>query len=253
MSLKRLQDKKAIVTGGTRGIGRSIAELFAKEGASVVVVGTNADKGQEVVTHLSQNKLDDKQNFFFRKVDVSSHEEVSLFSNEIAGIWEGVDILVNCAGITRDRLMIRMKEEDWDLVIDTNLKSVYNMTYTFLRNMLKRRCGKIINVASVVGLIGNPGQANYAASKAGMIGMTKTLAKEAASRDVRINCIAPGFIETDMTAAFNDQQKDQIIKQIPMGRMGLGNEIAHAALFLASDESKYITGQVLTVDGGLTA
>lgn len=253
MSLLRLQGKNAVVTGATRGIGRSIAELFAKEGASVVVVGTNTEKGEEVTQTLLGLRNADTQQFFFRKVDVASHDDVFRFAEEIAGIWDGVDILVNCAGITRDGLMIKMKESDWDLVIETNLKSVYNTTYAFLRNMLKRRSGRIINVASVVGLIGNPGQANYAASKAGMIGMTKALAKEVASRDVRVNCVAPGFIATDMTSGLSDLQKEELLKRIPLGRMGTGSEIAHAVLFLASDEAKYITGQVLTVDGGLTA
>jgi len=254
MSIKRLQGKKAVVTGGTRGIGRAIAELFTSHGASVIIIGTNQERGEEVVSFLSKHKVLDEQNFTFRKVDVSNLSQVQEFGSEVIKELDAIDILVNCAGITRDKLLMKMKEDDWDVVIDTNLKSVYNMSNTFLRSMMKRRYGKIINVSSVVGgVIGNPGQTNYAASKAGMVGMTKSLAKEVGSRNITINCIAPGFIETEMTDVLKDEQKAQLLKQIPMGRLGTVDEIANVALFLASDESKYVTGQVLTVDGGMTA
>lgn len=251
--MKRLVGKKVVVTGGTRGIGRAIAERFAEHGASVAIVGTNEERGKEALAALEALRIDAGQVFQFNKVDIASFAEVEAFANQLLESWQAVDILVNCAGITRDMLIMRMKEEDWDLVIDTNLKSVYNTINMFIRSMMKQRYGKIINISSVVGLMGNPGQANYAASKAGMIGMTKSLAKEVATRGICINCIAPGFIETDMTSKLTEEQKQQILKQVPMGRLGSGREIANAALFLASDESQYITGQVLTVDGGLTA
>lgn len=251
--MRRLQDKKAVVTGGTRGIGKAIALTFAEHGASVAIVGTNPERGKEVIEEMEKVRIFPTQVFQFKKVDVSNFSEVEMFANQLLGEWQAVDILVNCAGITRDKLLMRMKEEDWDLVIDTNLKSVYNTINAFIRDMMKKRYGRIINISSVVGIMGNPGQANYAASKAGMIGMTRSLAKEFASREISVNCIAPGFIDTDMTEKLTEEQKQGILKQVPMGRLGSGREIANAALFLASDESKYITGQVLTVDGGMTA
>ena len=167
--------------------------------------------------------------------------------------WGGVDILVNCAGITRDKLFMKMGEDDWDQVIETNLKSVYNLSHALVRPMMKARHGKIINVTSVIGLTGNPGQVNYAASKLGMVGFTRSLAKELASRNINVNCIAPGFFETPMTNVLTDEQKEEILRKVPMGRLGNPKEIAHAAVFLASNMSDYITGQVLTVDGGMIA
>ena len=283
--MRRLENKKVVVTGGTRGIGKAIATSFVKQGASVIIVGTNDERGQQacellksyrvsvdqqiesgIVSTMSNEENGDQacavlqeqqtsneQQVEFRKVDVASHDDVTAFGKEINEMWGGVDIIVNCAGITRDRLMIKIKEDDWDSVLDTNLKSVYNMTHAFLRGMMKKRGGRIINISSVVGIMGNPGQVNYAASKSGMIGMSKSLAKEVASRKITVNCIAPGFIETDMTDQLTDAQKENVLKQVPMGRLGFTEEIANAALFLASDESAYITGQVLTVDGGMTA
>ncbi len=249
--MKRLENKKVIITGGTRGIGRSIVERFAEEGASVAFLGTNKERGQEVLTCLEEKKQEG-QAFLFRTIDVASTEEVRSFIEEVLSLWGEVDILVNCAGITRDKLLLRMEEEDWDRVIDTNLKSVYNTSQALLRSMMKKRSGKIINITSVIGFMGNPGQANYGASKAGVIGFTRSLAKEVASRNIQINCIAPGFIGTDMTHQLSEEQKKSILANVPMGRLGCPKEIASAAVFLASRESDYITGQVLTVDGGLT-
>lgn len=251
--MKRLLGKNAIVTGGTRGIGRAIATLFAQEGANVAVLGTNEEKGKEVVEQLKVEAGKEGASFFFKRVDVSKYEESSNVIKEILEKWGDVDILVNCAGITRDRLFISMSEEDWDSVMDTNLKSVYNMVHPLLRKMIKRRSGKVINISSVIGIVGNPGQSNYAASKLGMIGFTKSLAKEVAKRGITVNCIAPGYIGTDMTDAIPDEAKKMVLERIPMGRIGDAKEIANAALFLASDEANYITGQVITVDGGMTA
>ena len=251
--MNRLEGKKTVVTGGTRGIGKAIALAFAKHGADVVVVGTNEERGKEVISQLEKEKVNEDQKFIFKKANVASHEEIGSLAKDLLEKWDAVDVLVNCAGITRDNLLMRIKEEDWDLVLDTNLKSVYNTSHAFLRSMMKKRYGKIINISSVIGIMGNAGQTNYAASKAGMIGMTQSLAKEVASRSINVNCIAPGFIETDMTDALTEDQKAGILKQVPMNRLGQGKEIADAALFLASSESDYITGQVLTVDGGMTA
>jgi 3-oxoacyl-[acyl-carrier protein] reductase len=251
--MKRLLGKKAIVTGGTRGIGRAIALLFAQKGASVAVFGTNEERGKEILEELKIDAATAEQKFLFRRVDVSKYEETEKSIKEILEEWHGIDILVNSAGITRDQLIIKLSEKDWDDVIDTNLKSVYNMIHPIVRRMIKQRCGKIINIASVVGLTGNPGQTNYAASKMGMIGFTKSLAREVGGRNICVNCIAPGYIDTDMTNVISQEAKEQVLGRIPMGRMGTPLEIANAALFLASDESSYITGQVLTVDGGMIA
>jgi 3-oxoacyl-[acyl-carrier protein] reductase len=251
--MNRLLGKKAIVTGGTRGIGKAIALLFAQEGASVAIFGTNEERGKEILQELKSHAVKEDQKFLFRRVDVSKYEETEGPIKEILEEWEGIDILVNSAGITRDQLMIRLSEKDWDDVIDTNLKSIYNMIHPIVRRMIKQRFGKIINIASVIGLTGNAGQTNYAASKMGMIGFTKSLAREVGGRNISVNCIAPGYIDTDMTNAVPEGIREKILERIPMGRMGQPLEIAYAALFLASEESNYITGQVLTVDGGMIA
>jgi 3-oxoacyl-[acyl-carrier protein] reductase len=244
-----LKDKAAVVTGGTAGIGREIAMAFAREGAHVAIFGTNAERASEILEHLKKTYPDQK--FLVKLVDVSDKKAVDLALQEILTEFGNIDILVNNAGITRDGLLMKMTEEDWDLVIAVNLKSVYNTCQALVRPMLKARSGKIINITSVVGLNGNAGQTNYAASKAGMIGFTQSLAKEVASRGICVNCIAPGFIKTPMTDVLTDAQKEGILKQVPMGRLGNAEEIANAAVFLASDWSNYITGQVLTVDGGM--
>lgn len=251
--MKRLSNKNVIITGGTRGIGKGIASLFVKEGANVAILGTNDESGQLAVLELKNLISDPNQKVEFYKVDVSKTGEVDLFSEQFLKNWEKIDVLINNAGVTRDQLLMKMKEEDWDTVLDTNLKSVYNMTHSFVRSMIKARYGRVINISSVVGIKGNPGQANYAASKAGMIGFTKSLAIEVASRNITVNCIAPGGIATDMLGQLTDAQKEFLLKEVPMGRFGISEDIANAALFLASNEASYITGQVLAVDGGMTA
>ena len=252
-ALPILANKNVIITGGTRGIGFAIASFFVKEGASVIIVGTSEEKGQIAASELKKICDDSNQKIEFYKVDVSKKNEVDLFSEIVLKNWGRIDVLINNAGVTRDQLLMKMKEDDWDTVLDINLKSVYTLCSAFIRSMIKQRCGRIINISSVVGLKGNPGQANYSASKAGMIGFSKTLAKEVASRNITVNCIAPGGIATDMLDSLTDAQKEFLLKDVPMGRFGLPEEIAAAALFLASDESNYITGQVLSIDGGMTA
>ena len=245
-----LKGKKALITGGTSGIGKEIAMRFAKEGASVAVFGTNPERAQQVLEELNQMK-GETQLFSTHIVNVSDKKTVEEAVQGLIAEWGSIDVLINNAGITRDNLLMKMSEEDWDTVIDTNLKSVYNACQALVRSMIKSRSGKIINISSVVGLTGNAGQANYAASKAGMIGFTKALAQELAARNICVNCIAPGFIKTRMTDVLADVHKEGLMKKIPMGRMGDPEDIADAAVFLASDLSKYITGQVLTVDGGM--
>lgn len=244
-----LKDKAAVVTGGTAGIGKEIARAFAKEGAHVAIFGTNAERAKEVLEQLKQTYP--AQKFLVKLADVSDKKAVDQALQEILTEFGKIDILVNNAGITRDGLLMKMTEDDWDLVIAVNLKSVYNTCQALVRPMLKARSGKIINITSVVGLSGNAGQTNYAASKAGMIGFTQSLAKEVASRGICVNCIAPGFIKTPMTDVLTDEQKEGVLKQVPMNRLGSAEEVASAAVFLASDSSNYITGQVLTVDGGM--
>jgi 3-oxoacyl-[acyl-carrier protein] reductase len=244
-----LKDKAAVITGATAGIGRDIALAFAKEGANVAIFGTNAERASEVLQHLKQTYP--HQKFISKLADVSEKKAMDQALQEILAEFGKIDILVNNAGITKDGLLMKMSEEDWDRVIAVNLKSVYNSCQALVRPMLKARSGKIINISSVVGLTGNAGQVNYAASKAGMIGFTKSLAKEVASRGICVNCIAPGFIKTPMTDVLTDAQREGILNQVPMGRLGNAEEIAYAAVFLASDRSNYITGQVLIVDGGM--
>ena len=247
----RLNGKKTIVTGGTAGIGREIAAAFAKEGANVAIFGTNAERAEETISYLETYRVNAEQKFVYRLVDVSSKVSTHENIQSLLAEWSTIDVLVNNAGITRDGLLMKMSEEDWDQVLDTNLKSVYNTCQSLVRVMLKARTGKIINISSVVGLTGNAGQVNYAASKAGMIGFTKALAQEVASRGISVNCIAPGFIQTRMTEVLTEEQKEAILKRIPMGRLGNCEDIANAAVLLASWLSNYITGQVLTVDGGM--
>jgi 3-oxoacyl-[acyl-carrier protein] reductase len=246
-----LKGKKALVTGGTAGIGKQIAITFAKQGASVAIFGTNRKRAELVLEELKKEATDSKQQFFAQIVDVSDKKSLELGIKELLSAWGQVEILVNNAGIARDGLLMKMKEEDWDEVIDTNLKSVYTACQVLIRPMLKARYGKIINISSIVGLTGNAGQVNYAASKSGVIGFTKALAREVANRGISVNCIAPGFIETGMTEVLNDQQRQSILKKIPMERFGKPEEVAYPALFLASDLAEYITGQVITVDGGM--
>jgi len=244
-----LKGQTAIVTGGTGGIGRGIAKLLAMHGAYVAIVGTNAERGGEVVAELEA--LPRTGGAAFYRVNVASKVEVDDAVKHILEQRSRVDILINNAGITRDQLLMKMSEEDWDNVMDINVKSCYNFCHALVRSFLKTKKGKIVNISSVIGLTGNAGQVNYAASKAAIIGFTKALAKELASRNIHVNCIAPGFVSTAMTDAMTEAQKKETIEKIPLGRMGTVEDIANAALFLVSPWSDYITGQVVTVDGGM--
>ncbi len=246
-----LTQKYAVITGGTGGIGKAIAALYVAQGASVAILGTNKDKAEQAVKELQEKITQPSQRVVSHLVDVSKYAPVEEVLNQITADFGRIDILVNNAGITRDQLLLRMSEEDWDKVIAINLKSIYNTCHALVRPMMKARTGSIINVSSVIGLTGNAGQANYAASKAGMIGFTKSLAKELASRGIRANCIAPGYIETAMTDQLPSPIKEQVLAKIPLGRIGQPSDIANAALYLGSDLSSYVTGQVLIVDGGM--
>ncbi|PIE78790.1 MAG: beta-ketoacyl-ACP reductase [Candidatus Delongbacteria bacterium] len=242
-----LKDKVAIVTGSARGIGKAIAEELAKNGAKVVVSDLLEDQMKSTVSEF--NKLGYEATGI--PCDVSKTDSAENLVKETLEKYGRVDILVNNAGITRDNLIMRMSEDDWDLVQNVNLKGVFNTTKAVTRVMMKQRYGRVINISSVVGLIGNAGQLNYSASKAGVIGMTKTTAKELASRGVTANAIAPGFIVTDMTDKLSDSAKEALTNQIPLKKLGYPSDIAKAVKFLASDEASYITGQVLNVDGGM--
>ncbi len=242
-----LKNKVAVVTGASRGIGKGMAESFAKAGAHVVCVSRSEDALNSVADEINGNG----GSASVYACDVSSLDAYQELIKDTVASHGSVDILVNNAGITRDTLIMRMSEEDWQTVIDINLKGAFNGIKAVTRAMMKQRAGRIINITSVVGLTGNPGQANYAASKAGLIGLSKATAKELASRGITVNCIAPGYIATDMTDAMTDQAKETLNSQIPLGRIGSPDDIAAAALFLASDEAGYITGQTITVDGGM--
>jgi 3-oxoacyl-[acyl-carrier protein] reductase len=245
--MSQLASQIAVVTGAGRGIGRAIALKFANEGANVVVVSRTAENSEKVAAET--RALGRKA--WAHTVDVADAAAVSAAAEKILAEAGKVDILVNNAGVTRDGLVMRMSDADWDTVLNTNLKGAFLFTKAFSRAFAKQRSGRIINISSVIGLIGNPGQCNYAASKAGLIGFTQSVAREFASRGITANCIAPGFIETDMTSELNEELKAAILKQIPMGKFGAADDIANAALFLASASAGYVTGQVLTVDGGM--
>lgn len=248
--LQLLQGQTALVTGGTAGIGREIALKFAEHGARVAIFGTHPERGKQVVDDIA--RLAGTGTACFYPVNVAETEEVSQAVQQALQDFGRIDILVNNAGITRDQLIMKMTEKDWDDVLAINVKSCYNTTHALVRAMIKSRKGKIINMSSVVGLSGNAGQVNYAASKAAIIGFTKALAKELAGRNICVNCVAPGFIDTKMTGALSDAQKEAALNEIPFKRMGTPEDVAHAVVFLASGLSNYITGQVLTVDGGLS-
>lgn len=243
-----LAGKFALVTGASRGIGREIALELARQGANVAVnyAGSEA-KANEVVDEIKALGRD----AFTVKCDVANSEEVTEMVKTTVDRFGRLDILVNNAGITRDNLLMRMKEEEWDDVINTNLKGVFLSTKAVTRQMMKQRVGRIINIASVVGVSGNPGQANYVAAKAGVIGLTKTTAKELASRNITVNAIAPGFITTDMTDQLSEEVKAEMLKQIPLARLGEPKDIAKITAFIASDDSAYITGQTFHVNGGM--
>ncbi len=241
-----LKDKVAVITGASRGIGKAIAEKFAENGAKVALI-SRSDGAIKLAQQLSD------QGFTARgyQLDVSDYQQAQQVAQQILQDFETVDILVNNAGITRDTLLLRMSEEDWDKVILVNLKSVFNMTKAFLQTMVRKRSGVFVNISSVVGRGGNAGQANYAASKAGIIGFTKSVAKEYGNRNIRANVIAPGFIETDMTKDLPEKVVQEYVQRIPLRRPGKPEEVANVALFLASDMSSYITGQVINVCGGM--
>jgi 3-oxoacyl-[acyl-carrier protein] reductase len=244
-----LAGQVAIITGGNSGIGKAIALKFAQEGAKLALFGTNVEAGEAAVSEIKN--LTQAVDVSFYRIDVSQTLAVDETIKKVGEAFGPIDILVNNAGITADQLLMKMSEEEWDRVLDINLKSCYNTCRAVVRGMMKAKKGKIINVSSVVGITGNAGQVNYAASKAGMIGFTKALAKELASRGVLVNCIAPGFIQTKMTEQLSQEQKEAILKSIPLGKMGDPKDIAGMAWFLASPLAQYITGQVFAVDGGM--
>ncbi|HXX35347.1 MAG TPA: 3-oxoacyl-[acyl-carrier-protein] reductase [Thermodesulfobacteriota bacterium] len=243
----KLAGKVALVTGAAQGIGRAIALLLAQNGADIVVSDINLEKAEETVKEI--RAIGPKA--MAVKVDVSNLSDVERMVEDIIEKLAKIDILVNNAGITRDKLILRMTEEDWDAVLGVNLKGTFNCTKTVIRHMAKQRSGKIVNIASVVGEMGNAGQANYSASKAGVIGLTKTIAREYAQRGINVNAIAPGYIETPMTDALPEKAKDELKKLIPMERLGKPEDVAEAVLFLVCEESSYMTGQVLNVNGGI--
>jgi 3-oxoacyl-[acyl-carrier protein] reductase len=239
-----LRGKNALVTGSTRGIGRAIAEALSGSGARVAVVGRDLARAEEAAAAIGNSA----QGF---AADVSDTTAVAKLVGDVEGSFGSIDILVNNAGITRDNLVMRLKDEDWDAVLDANLRGAFAAIRAVSRGMMKRRAGRIINVASIVGIIGNKGQANYAASKGGLIALTKSVAKELASRNILVNAVAPGFIETEMTAAMTPEARTALGQQIPLERLGKVADIASAVTFLASDHASYITGQVFVVDGGM--
>jgi len=243
----RLEGKVALITGGGRGIGREIALLFAKEGSDIVIWDVNLEDAGKTCQDIESlgRKTSAEQ------VDVTDYTKVEEAFNKILDKFSKIDILVNNAGITKDNLLLRMNQSEWDAVINVNLKGTFNCTKAVSRFLIKKRSGKIINIASIVGIIGNAGQANYSASKAGIIALTKTAAKELASRNINVNAVAPGFIQTEMTASLPEELKEKMLSNIPLGKLGLPHDVANVCLFLASNEADYITGQTIVVDGGM--
>jgi 3-oxoacyl-[acyl-carrier protein] reductase len=243
-----LSEQVVIVTGGSRGIGEAIVRRLASDGARVYATyNSGADKANQITAELSELG----QFVSYHQVNVTDEQSIKSFVEEVVAKESRIDGVVNNAGITKDGLLMRMSESDWDVVMDTNLKSVFTMTKTVIRQMMSQRRGRIVNIASVVGITGNAGQANYVASKAGLIGFTKSVAKEVASRNILVNCVAPGYIETEMTGKLTEEQLNAFLNVIPLKRAGKGEEIASVVSFLLSPDSQYITGQTITVDGGM--
>jgi 3-oxoacyl-[acyl-carrier protein] reductase len=245
--MNQLNNQIAVVTGGGRGIGRAIALKFAAEGADVAVISRTSENAEKVAAEIRALG----RRAWAHAVDVADAAAVGAAAEKILAECGKVDILVNNAGVTRDGLLMRMPDADWDTVLNTNLKGAFLVTKAFSRAMIKARAGRILNLSSVIGLIGNAGQCNYAASKAGLIGFTLSCARELAGRGITVNAIAPGFIDTDMTAELNETLRAEILKKIPLGTLGQAEDIAAAALYLAAASGRYVTGQVLTVDGGM--
>lgn len=244
----RFENQVAVVTGSGRGIGHAIAVRLASEGARVASVSRTEANAQKTADEINGTRADAAKAY---AVDVADHAAVQNAAAQILEDFGRVDILVNNAGVTRDGLSMRMSLDDWDTVVNTNLKGAFVFTQALLRPMIKQRSGRIINISSIAGLTGNAGQANYSASKAGLIGLTKTLARELASRGITVNAVAPGLIETDMTTVLSEEIRQAILQKVPLGKLGEPDDIAGAVAYLASAEAKYITGQVLTVDGGM--
>jgi len=242
-----LKDKVALITGSARGIGREIAFLFAKEGASIIICDVNEESARKTSEELESSGA--KAISFC--ADVTNFSQVEEILNKILDKFGKIDILINNAGITKDGLLVRMKEADWDAVLGVNLKGTFVCTKAVSKVMIKQRKGKIVSIASIIGIMGNAGQANYAASKAGIIGFTKSIARELASRNITVNAVAPGYIQTEMTAKLSDEAREQMLKNIPLNRLGSPEDVASVCLFLASSDADYITGQTIVVDGGM--
>lgn len=242
-----LKGRVAVVTGGARGIGRAMTRALAAAGAKVVVSGRN----QEALDEACAEVVSAGGEAVAVQANVAVESEADRLAERTVEAFGKAEILVNNAGVTRDGLLLRMSDKDWDEVLDTNLKGAFHCTRAFARPMVRQRWGRIVNITSVIGLMGNAGQANYAASKAGLIGLTKAVAKELASRHITVNAVAPGFIDTAMTEALSEKARDALMERIPLGRLGKPEDVAHAVLFLCSEEAGYVTGQVLTVDGGM--
>lgn len=242
-----LKGQSAIITGGARGIGKEIALTLAKAGANIVIADLVLEQAQKTAEELKSLGCQ----ALAQKVDVSKMQDVETMVQNTVNEFKTLDILVNNAGVTKDTLLIRMKEEDWEFVLKVNLTGTFNCTKTAAKIMIKQRKGRIVNIASIVGVMGNPGQANYSASKAGIIGLTKTTARELASRNISVNAVAPGFIDTEMTQSLNEKVKQQLKDQIPLGKLGQPEDIANCVKFLVSSNASYITGQVIHVNGGM--
>jgi len=245
-----LTNKKILVTGATGGIGKAISKLLFENGATLVLAGTKLQNLENLKNALLANGGDESRIHVF-PVNLMSDSDIADFIVRVSDEMNGIDVLVNNAGITKDNLSMRMTDEEWSDVIKVNLEAPFKLIKGFIRGMIKNKSGRIINISSVVGFAGNPGQANYCATKAGIVGMSKSLAREYASRNITVNCIAPGFIESAMTAVLSDEQKSALLKSIPLARMGKPEDIASAVLFLASDAASYITGQTIHVNGGM--